>query len=118
MDIQSQVNKMDEMVSRGDIVNAVERFFSEGATTSDYGDVKTTDKSQMVEKMKGFVDAIANVNGITHHRSIVSDHASASEFTFDFAMKDGSSILWHEIIRRIWNDQGQVIEEEYFDAQN
>ena len=32
-------------------------------------------------------------------------------------MKDNSNIYWHEIIRRIWNDEGKVIQEEYFNAQ-
>jgi len=28
-------------------------------------------------------------------------------------MKDGSKILWHEILRRIWKD-GKITEESYF----
>ena len=54
----------------------------------------------MVEKMEGFVGSIAKVNGITHHSTTIGDNISASEFTFDFDMKDGSKILWHEIIKR------------------
>jgi len=116
MDIKEQVRKMDEMVSQGDIVNAVKQFFATTADTSDYGGVKTSTKDQMVEKMEGFTGAIAQVNGITHHRTIIDGNASASEFTFSFDMKDHSKILWHEIIRRIWNSEGQVIQETYFDA--
>ena len=116
MDIRNQVLKMDEMVSQGDIVNAVKTFFADGATTADYGDVATSGKQQMVEKMEGFLGGIAKVNGITLHHSIVDGSTSASEFTFDFDMKDGSKIYWHEIIRRLWNEQGQVVQEEYFNA--
>lgn len=118
MDINSQVNQMDAMVSQGDIVNAVKTFFAEEANTSDYAEVTTSGKQQMVEKMEGFLGAIARVNGITHHHSIVDRNVSASEFTFDFDMKDGSKIYWHEIIRRIWNEEGKVIAEEYFNAQS
>ncbi len=118
MEIRSQVQKMDEMVSQGDIVNAVKQFFSENASTSDYAKVTTSGKAQMVEKMEGFLGAIAKVNAIQHHRTIVDGNVSASEFTFDFDMKDNSKILWHEIIQRVWNNQGEVIEEQYFDAQN
>ncbi len=107
---------MDVMVTKGAIVEAVEQFFAADANTSDYNDVTTSGKSQMVEKMKGFTGAIAKVNGITHHHTIVDAPFSASEFTFDFDMRDGSKILWHEIIRRQWNDNGQVIEEAYFQA--
>ncbi len=116
MDVRSQVTKMDEMVSQGDIVNAVKEFFSESAATSDYGDVTTNGKDQMVEKMEGFLGSIAKVNGITHHRTLVDGDVSASEFTFDFDMKDNSRILWHEIIRRVWNDEGKVMHEQFFDA--
>lgn len=116
MDIKEQVKKIDAIVSEGAIVEAVKTFFAENATTSDYGKLATSNKTQMIEKMEGFANAIANVNGITHHYSIVDGNISASEFTFDFDMKDGSQIYWHEIIRRVWNEQGEIIEEEYFDA--
>lgn len=107
---------MDGLVTKGAIVDAVKNFFSEDAQTSDYGDVSTASKSQMIEKMEGFVGAIEKVNGITHHNSLVDGNSSASEFTFDFSMKDGTSILWHEIIRRTWNEKGQVTAEQYFQA--
>ena len=107
MDIKEQVKKIDAIVSQGAIVDAVKTFFADNAVTSDYGKVATTNKSQMVEKMEGFAGAIANVNGITHHHSIVDGNVSASEFTFDFDMKDGSQIYWHEIIRRVWNENGE-----------
>ncbi|MCH9661805.1 MAG: hypothetical protein K0U54_12945 [Bacteroidetes bacterium] len=116
MNIKDQVLKMDTIVGQGAIVDAVKTFFAENATTSDYGDGGTNGKPEMIAKMEGFASAIAKVNGITHHYSIVEGNVSASEFTFDFDMKDGSKIYWHEIIRRVWNDKGQVIQEEYFNA--
>lgn len=100
------------------VVDAVKQFFAVGASTSDHGEGGTTsDKAGMVAKMEGFAGSIAKVNGITLHHSLVEGNVSASEFTFDFDMKDGSKIYWHEIIRRIWNDQGQVVQEEYFNAE-
>ena len=117
MNIKDQVQKMDAVVSKGAIVDAVKDFFADNANTSDYGDGGTSGKPDMIAKMEGFAGAIAKVNGITHHHSIVDGNVSASEFTFDFDMKDGSKIYWHEIIRRIWNDQGLVVQEEYFNAE-
>ncbi|MEM8485811.1 MAG: hypothetical protein AAF564_09705 [Bacteroidota bacterium] len=108
MSINTHVEQMDALVAKGAIVEAVQTFFADEASTSDYGNVTTASKSQMVEKMEGFTGAIASVNGITHHRTLVDGNVSASEFTFDFDMKDGSKILWHEIIRRIWNADGKV----------
>ena len=117
MDIKSLATEMDGIVAQGAIVDAVKQFFAEDSTTSDYNGVATTNKQQMVEKMEGFAGAIAQVNGITHHHTIVDGNVSASEFTFDFNMKDDSKIYWHEIIRRIWNENGEVVQEEYFNAE-
>lgn len=116
MEIKTLVKEMDGIVTHGGIVDAVKQFFAEDATTSDYNGLKTTNKAQMVEKMEGFASAIAQVNGITHHHTLVDGNVSASEFTFDFEMKDDTSIYWHEIILRTWNDQGKVVREEYFKA--
>ena len=116
MNIKEKATQMDAIVSKGAIVEAVQQFFAENATTSDYNGAATSNKQQMVEKMEGFAGSIAAVNGITHHYTIVDGNVSASEFTFDFTMKDGSKIYWHEIIRRLWNAKGEVIQEEYFNA--
>lgn len=117
MDIKKQVQKIDSIVSQGAIVDAVKEFFADNANTSDYGNGGTKGKLEMISKMEGFAGAISKVNGITHHHSIVDGNISASEFTFDFDMKDGTKIYWHEIIRRIWNDQGKIIQEQYFNAE-
>ncbi len=117
MEINEHVTKMDAIVAKGAIVDAVKEYFADQATTSDYGGNGTTNKSEMIKKMEGFAASIAKVNGIALHHTIVEDHVSASEFTFDFDMQDGSKIYWHEIIRRIWNAEGKVISEEYFNAQ-
>ncbi len=116
MNIKERVQEMDAIVTQGAIVEAVKEFFADNATTADYGNGGTNGKPAMISKMEGFAGAIAKVNGITHHHTIVDGNASASEFTFDFDMKDGSKIYWHEIIRRIWNEEGKVIQEEYFNA--
>ena len=116
MDIQQILEKMDATVSQGAIVDAVQDHFADSATTKDYGNGSTTNKAEMITKMEGFAAAIATVNSITLHHSFYAGNISASEFTFDFDMQDGSKIFWHEIIRRIWNDDGKVIHEEYFNA--
>jgi len=108
--------QMDELVSQGRMVDAVTEFYSENAASSDYGNVATASKQAMIEKMEGFVEAIAKVNEITHVDTLVDGNKSASRFVFDFDMKDNSHIHWHEIIKRDWHN-GKVIKEEYFNAE-
>lgn len=116
MNIKNQVQSMDNMISNGDILKAVNTFFATDAITSDYANSTTNSKNKMIEKMETFLGSISKVNAITHHKSIIDGNNSASEFTFDFNMKDGSKIYWHEIINREWNNEGEVVKEEYFNA--
>lgn len=105
----------NEMVKKGQIVEATEKFFATNAKTIDFDGTVTNGKSEMLSKMKGFADAIAEVNGITLHHTSLNGDISFAEFTFDFTMKDGSQILWHEILRTVWQN-GQIVEEQYFKA--
>lgn len=113
MNLQQLVSEMDAMVLQGQVVEAVDAYFGDAAVTRDFDGTVTADKAAMLEKMRGFAGAIAKVNGIKLHHSAVNGSVSMSEFTFDFDMKDGSKVLWHEIIRRVWQD-GKVINEQYF----
>lgn len=109
------VSAKNEMVKKGQIVEATEKYFASNAKTIDFDGTSTHAKPEMVEKMQRFAGAIANVNGITLHHTSLNDNVSFAEFTFDFDMKDGSKILWHEILRSVW-ENGQIVEEQYFKA--
>ncbi|MEZ5040451.1 MAG: SnoaL-like domain-containing protein [Saprospiraceae bacterium] len=113
MHLTNLLTEMDALVSKGQIVEAVDKFFAQTAQTLDFDGTITTTKAQMIDKMTGFVSAIKSVNGIKLHQSFHNGGVSMSEYTFDFDMKDGSQVLWHEIIRREWAD-GKVINEQYF----
>ena len=52
MSLKYQVKEMDSMVAQGAIVEAVKSYFADTANTSDYGNVTTSGKDQMVEKME------------------------------------------------------------------
>ena len=113
MQTKQLLSEMDALVTQGQIINAVDTFFADTAQTIDFDGTVTMTKAAMLEKMNGFLGGIETVNGITLHNALSNDTISMSEYTFDFDMKDGSKILWHEIIWREWKD-GKVIKEQYF----
>ena len=110
MDLMVEKNAM---ILKGQIVEATELFFADTATTVDFDGTVTSNKSEMVKKMEGFAGAIAKVNEITLHHASANDSVSFAEFTFHFDMKDGSQVLWHEILRTVWED-GKIVSEQYF----
>jgi hypothetical protein len=105
----------NDMVKKGQIVEATEKFFAPNVKTIDFDGTVTNGKPETLAKMRGFAGAIAKVNGITLHNASLNENVSFAEFTFNFDMKDGSKILWHEIIRSVWQN-GQIVEEQYFKA--
>ena len=103
----------NEMVRKGQIVEATDKYFAADSKTIDFDGTITNGKSEMLVKMEGFANAIANVNKIELHHASINGEVSFAEFTFDFDMKDGSTVLWHEILRTRWQN-GKIIEEQYF----
>jgi hypothetical protein len=43
----------------------------------------------------------------------VGDDTTFAEFVFDLDLKDGTKILWHEIIQSVWKN-GKIVREEYY----
>jgi hypothetical protein len=113
MQVANLLSELDGMVTKGQILEAVEKFFSPSVGTSEVGGATTQTRDEKVANLTGFLGGIQAVNGITVHNSAAGEDVSFSEYTFDFDMKDGSKILWHEVIRRDWKD-GKVIFEQYF----
>ena len=112
-DVNALLAEKNAMIVKGQIVEASEKFYAPNTKTIDFTGTITNGKVQHTQTMKDFVGNIAKVNEITFHRSASDGDVSFSEFTFDFDMKDGSKIHWHEILRSIWKD-GLIVEEQYF----
>jgi ketosteroid isomerase-like protein len=113
MNVTQLNSDLNAFVSKGDMISAITQFFADDSVTVDHTGVNLASKAEHLKKMEGFLGGIAKVNGITKHGEAAGDDISFSEYTFDFAMKDGSKILWHEVLLRNWKD-GKVVKESYF----
>ena len=113
MTIQENLEQMNGLIGQGQIIEAVDQFFHEDIVTQEVGSDLLEGKAIKREGLIGFVGSIAAVRGITVHNNAVDGNTTYSEYTFQFDMKDGGKIDWHEVISRKW-DGGKVIEERYF----
>ena len=105
----------NQMVLKGQIVEAVEKFFSDDVKTVDFTGKKANNKMESLEGQKMTVEAIKKVNEISLHHVAVGDNVTFAEFIFDFDLKDGSRLYWHEIILSEWKN-GKIVYEEYYKA--
>ena len=111
--LKDLVAEKNEMVTKGQILEAIEKFFAADAKTVDFTGRTANSKEEAIEGQKKTVELIKTVNEISVHRVAVGDDVTFSEFIFDLDLKDGSKIYWHEIIQSIWKN-GKIVREEYY----
>jgi len=107
------VAEKNEMVTKGQILEAIEKFFAADAKTVDFTGRTANSKEEVIAGQKQTVEAVKKVNEISVHRVGVGDDVTFAEFTFDLDMNDGSKILWREIISSTWKN-GKIVREEYY----
>ncbi len=115
VDTAAQVKALDEMVLKGQILEAVEAFFHPDVVTLEGDGTITKGLATKKANLQEFFAGIGSVNGITLHSQASNGDVSMSEYTFDLTQKDGTPILWNEVLRRRWKD-GLVIDERYYTA--
>ncbi|MBO9153514.1 hypothetical protein ACFOTA_14935 [Chitinophaga sp. GCM10012297] len=112
-DLQELSANMNEMVVKGQLVDAAEKYYASNIRTVEFDGTITEGRPAAMKKLNEFVGSIKKVKEITFLRSAVDDNASFSEYILSFEMTDGSEVYLHEIVRSLW-ENGQVVEERYF----
>jgi hypothetical protein len=111
--LKDLVAEKNEMVTKGQILEAIEKFFAADAKTVDFTGRKANSKQEAIDGQRKTVELIEKVNEISVHRVGVGDDSTFAEFIFDLDLKDGTKIYWHEIIYSVWKN-GKIVYEEYF----
>ena len=111
--LKELVAERNEMVTKGQILQAIEKFFATDARTVDFTGRKANGKQEAIDGQKKTVELIEKVNEISVHRVGTGDDVTFAEFIIDLNFKDGTKIYWHEIIYSVWKN-GKIVYEEYF----
>jgi hypothetical protein len=111
--LKDLVAEKNEMITKGQILEAIEKFFAPEARTRDFTGRTANSKQEAIDGQKQTVELIEKVNEISVHRVGTGDDVTFAEFIFDIDLKDGSKIYWHEIIYSVWKN-GKIVYEEYF----
>lgn len=115
MTLQQLVEALDGQILEGDIMGAFSVYAADNCVTLSGPDDITRSKEQKMEALRWFFDNVARVNRIDRLSYGAGDGVTFSEFTFDFTNRHGRQVVFHEVIRRRWQD-GKVVEEKYFTA--
>lgn len=114
--ITRELEALDAMVAQGKILESLPEYFAENCAFTEMADGATRpSRNAQHEHLSGFFSTLKGFNGATLHSSAVNGDTSLSEWTFDMIAGDGSSIIWHEVLVRRWQD-GKVVAEKYYNA--
>lgn len=117
MDLKKLVEAIDAQVLSGDIAGAFDTFAADNCITHSTPDDITHSKNQKSEALHWFFSNIASVNKIERPAyTLVGKNETHSQFLFDFTNKQGQSLVYNEVIRRVWAD-GKLVEEQYLFGQ-
>lgn len=114
MSIKTKLKTLDNMVSKGQFIEAVDQYFADNAV-SHYQQEYVNGKAKKIEGLQHFLNVIETVDEVTLHEATANSKESFSLFSFHFTQKGGQKLTWHEVIRRVWQ-KGMVVEEEYLMA--
>ena len=103
----------NQMILKGQLAEAREKFYADKVRILDFDGTVVNSKKEFMETREEFLGSIAKVREISLLNTGVGENVTFAEFIFDFEMKDGNSMRWHEIIESKWKD-GLVVEEQYF----
>jgi len=112
MTVKQLVEALDAEVVKGNIIDAFDRFAAEDCVTWSDSHNKTTSKAHKLEILGWFFHNIARINCIERPAVQVEGDVTLSQFVFDFTNRQGESLVYREVIRRVWKD-GKVVEEQY-----
>lgn len=115
MNLLHLVDELDGMLISGDFMGAFEKFFADEVVTLTGPSDITYNKAEKRERLQGFLNNVYP-NHATRHSVGTGENTTYSEFTFEFITLSGERRVFHEILRRIWED-GKVKEEKYFMAE-
>lgn len=115
-DVAVLVAELDEMTGKGEILEALEKFYSEHCSFTEVADGSNRPSREAQHKhLSTFFSTLKGFNGATLHSSSAGTDVTHSEWTFDMTAGDGSSIVWNEVLVRRWSD-GRVVEEKFYNA--
>ena len=116
MDITSNVNELNKMVSEGQTEEAFDKFYANNVSMQENNDEPMVGKdpnrereAKAKEMMKGVTEFKTHVANLA-----IEGNVSFTEWETEITFEDGKQMKGAQIARSVWNDEGQIINERYF----
>lgn len=113
MSIEQLNDELNQMILRGEALEAFERFYADDVEMQENLAEPTVGKAANREREKAFFGAIETFHGAELLSAGAGGDVSFAEMSFDATYKDGNRSKLTEVAVRRWRD-GKVVHERFY----
>ena len=112
-DIKISVEKLNNIIFEGKILDAFEKFYADDMVMrdNDYPAIKGKEENRIHEEV--FVNGLTEFRGAKILNTIISDGIAVIEWRFDYTRKDYGVRDYKQVSVQQWKDE-KIVEEKFY----
>lgn len=117
MSIRAHVDELNQMILKGEILPAFEKFYHDDVVMSDNRQEMREGKDTNREYEKAFVGGLTEFRGADLLNVAINEEKGVSmcEWFFDYTHKDWGDMTYHQVAVQEWKD-GKIVRETFYHA--
>ncbi len=115
-DTLTNARALADMILRGEILEAVDRFYADSAQMQENANAPTVGKNAIVAHEKAFLSTVKEWKNTEFKAIAAEGDVAFLEYAFDFVNTDGQDVHYEQVSAQRWQDGKIVHERFYYDA--
>ncbi|MCI0455173.1 MAG: nuclear transport factor 2 family protein [Candidatus Dadabacteria bacterium] len=113
MNLQDLVEDLNSMILKGQIMEAIEKYYHEDVIMQENEQTPTVGKAANREREKDWLLNVIEFRGAEVKAVAVGDNVTMVEWFFDYTHKEWGKKTYHQVAVQRWND-GKIIHERFY----
>ncbi len=111
LSITERVEKLNDMIAEGKLLEAFEKFYAEDVNRQQYDDPAIIGKDACRTAEENWVIDITSFKKAAVKNIMIGDTVSVIEREFEYTHRDKGSQKYTQFSMQVWNCDGQIINE-------
>ncbi len=114
-DLESKVHELNDMILKGQILEAFEKFYSDDVVMQEGAEDPTVGKPACRSKEEAFVNGLEELRAAELRSVAVGDGVTTTEWHFDYTHGDWGEMKYDQVAVQNWKD-GKIVKERFYKA--
>ncbi len=113
MDVHEKVKNLIALVEEGRFLEAIEKFYAEGASMQENNDPPRVGLPALLERERQFLNSIRGMHVHRAESSVVEGNRAAIHWIFEVTDGQGKRRRLDEVAYQLWDD-GKIVRERFY----